>query len=104
MAADALRKYNANPDVGVRHAIKEGGAIEEPEAAAPVGPAEEPEIEVLEPTTTQIKAGESVVPAPSFSEWFKKSKVTSEKGEPLRVYHGTRASKEFSEFERSEER
>src|SRR5438034_3298340 len=99
MAADALRMYNANPDVLVRHAIKKGGAIEETEAAAPVGPAEEPEIEVLEPTTTQIKAGESVVPAPSFSEWFKKSKVTNEKGEPLRVYHGTRASKEFSEFE-----
>jgi hypothetical protein len=42
-------------------------------------------------------AGEKA--APSFQKWFNKSKVTDEKGDPLRVYHGTRASKDFSEFE-----
>ena len=37
--------------------------------------------------------------SPFFKEWFGKSKVVDENGEPLRVYHGTKA--EFQEFQRS---
>lgn len=36
--------------------------------------------------------------SPEFKEWFGKSQVTDEHGEPLVVYHGTEAAQDFKQF------
>lgn len=39
---------------------------------------------------------------PAFKRWFKGSKVVDENGEPLVVYHGTNAEKDFTAFDSKE--
>jgi hypothetical protein len=42
--------------------------------------------------------GGGVTATPAFKRWFGQSKVTDAVGQPLRVYHGTRATQDFVEF------
>lgn len=46
----------------------------------------------------KVQAEQANFQKPETNEWFKGSKVVDEKGEPLRVYHGTRSSEDFQEF------
>lgn len=49
--------------------------------------------------TPTITVEETGIHSPEFKEWFKGSKITDKKGNPLMVYHGT--NQEFSVFDKS---
>src|SRR5437667_4192151 len=55
---------------------------------------------VYKPVSVSAVAPEAKSPVtkPGFNEWFGKSKIVDDQGQPKRVYHGTRASADFNEF------
>lgn len=44
------------------------------------------------------RAGSAITDSPAFRAWFAGSKIVDERGEPLRLYHGTSKDTDFTAF------